>query len=41
MQNEGWKAFFKGNGTNVLRSIGCAMVLVGYDELIGILKANF
>jgi len=41
LQNEGWKAYYKGNGTNVLRSIGCAMVLVGYDELIGILKANF
>merc|ERR1711963_351660 len=39
--DEGAKAFFKGNYTNVLRSIGCALVLVGYDELIGILKANF
>ena len=41
LRDEGAKAFFKGNYTNVLRSIGCALVLVGYDELIGILKANF
>jgi len=41
LKDEGAKAFFKGNYTNVLRSIGCALVLVGYDELIGILKANF
>lgn len=40
-QQEGSKAFFKGNFTNVLRSIGCALVLVMYDELIDILKANF
>ncbi len=25
-QNEGYAAFFKGNFTNVLRSIGCALV---------------
>lgn len=41
LKDEGAKAFYKGNWTNVLRSIGCALVLVGYDELIGILKANF
>jgi len=41
LRDEGAKAFFKGNYTNVLRSIGCALVLVGYDELIGILKSNF
>lgn len=41
LKDEGAKGFFKGNYTNVLRSIGCALVLVGYDELIGILKANF
>lgn len=41
LRDEGARAFYKGNWTNVLRSIGCAMVLVGYDELIGILKANF
>ena len=39
-KDEGAKAFYKGNWTNVLRSIGCALVLVGYDELIAILKAN-
>merc|ERR1711992_31530 len=33
-QDEGMKGFFKGNFTNVLRSIGCALVLVGYDECI-------
>lgn len=39
-RDEGAKAFYKGNWTNVLRSIGCAMVLVGYDEIIAVLKAN-
>jgi len=41
MRDEGMKGMFKGNATNVLRSIGCALVLVGYDECIDILKANF
>ena len=41
VRDEGSKAFFKGNFTNVIRSIGCALVLVGYDEMITILKANF
>jgi len=41
LRDEGAKAFFKGNYTNVLRSIGCALVLVGYDEMIGLLKATF
>jgi len=41
LRDEGAKAFFKGNYTNVLRSIGCALVLVGYDEMIAVLKANF
>jgi len=41
LRDEGSKAFFKGNFTNVLRSIGCALVLVGYDEIIEVLKANF
>ena len=40
-RDEGAAAFFKGNFTNVLRSIGCALVLVGYDECISLLKANF
>jgi len=40
MKDEGMKGFFKGNFTNVLRSIGCALVLVGYDECIAFLKAN-
>merc|ERR1711997_1126511 len=40
VRDEGAKALYKGNWTNVLRSIGCALVLVGYDELIAILKAN-
>ena len=39
-RDEGSAAFFKGNFTNVLRSIGCALVLVGYDEIITFLKAN-
>lgn len=41
IKNEGPKALYKGNFTNVLRSIGCALVLVGYDECIAFLKANF
>ena len=39
-KDEGPKAFFKGNFTNVLRSIGCALVLVMYDELIAVLKGT-
>merc|ERR1712142_256872 len=39
LKDEGPRAFFKGNFTNVLRSIGCALVLVGYDECIALLKA--
>merc|ERR1719348_24478 len=35
-KDEGAKAFFKGNFTNVLRSIGCALVLVLYDEIIDV-----
>jgi len=41
LKDEGMKGMFKGNATNVLRSIGCALVLVGYDECIAMLKANF
>lgn len=41
VNEEGMRGVFKGNATNVLRSIGCAMVLVGYDECITFLKANF
>jgi len=41
IRDEGMKGMFKGNATNVLRSIGCALVLVGYDECIALLKANF
>ena len=37
-QQEGMAAFYKGNFTNVLRSIGCALVLVLYDEIIDVLK---
>lgn len=39
-KDEGGKAFFKGNFTNVLRSIGCALVLVMYDEIIVVLKGT-
>jgi solute carrier family 25 (adenine nucleotide translocator) protein 4/5/6/31 len=41
LKEEGMRGVFKGNATNVLRSIGCALVLVGYDECIALLKANF
>merc|ERR1712077_172811 len=37
-KDEGAKALYKGNFTNVLRSIGCALVLVLYDEIIDVLK---
>ena len=38
-KQEGPAAFYKGNFTNVLRSIGCALVLVLYDEIIDVLKS--
>jgi solute carrier family 25 (adenine nucleotide translocator) protein 4/5/6/31 len=38
LKDEGAKAFYKGNFTNVIRSIGCALVLVMYDELIVLFK---
>ena len=38
MKDEGMKGFYKGNLMNVLRSIGCALVLVGHDECVKILK---
>ncbi|QQP58394.1 Solute carrier family 25 (Mitochondrial carrier_ adenine nucleotide translocator)_ member 5, partial [Caligus rogercresseyi] len=40
VQQEGATALYKGNFTNVLRSIGCALVLVLYDEIIVVLKEN-
>jgi len=40
VKDEGAKALYKGNFTNVLRSIGCALVLVLYDEIIDVLKKN-
>jgi len=39
-KDEGMAAFYKGNFTNVVRSIGCALVLVLYDELIAVLKGS-
>jgi len=39
VRDEGSKALFKGNFTNVLRSIGCALVLVMYDELLVAFKS--
>jgi len=39
VKNEGSRALFKGNFTNVLRSIGCALVLVMYDELLAAFKS--
>jgi solute carrier family 25 (adenine nucleotide translocator) protein 4/5/6/31 len=33
LKNEGPKAFFKGNFSNIVRSIGSSMVLVLYDEM--------
>mmetsp|Transcript_28855 Transcript_28855/g.59137 ORF Transcript_28855/g.59137 Transcript_28855/m.59137 type:complete len:324 (+) Transcript_28855:32-1003(+) len=33
LKNEGFKAFFKGAGANVLRGAGGALVLVGYDKI--------
>lgn len=40
MRDEGAAAFFKGNFANVIRSFGCAMVLVMYDEMIDWMKAT-
>jgi len=40
LKDEGGKAFFKGNFSNCLRCIGCALVLVMYDELIDIFKGK-
>merc|ERR1712121_328593 len=39
VQQEGGKALFKGNFTNVIRSFGCALVLVMYDELLAAFKS--
>jgi solute carrier family 25 (adenine nucleotide translocator) protein 4/5/6/31 len=39
-KDEGFKAFYKGNFTNVIRSVGCALVLVLYDELIVLFKGQ-
>jgi solute carrier family 25 (adenine nucleotide translocator) protein 4/5/6/31 len=33
VQKEGFKAFFKGNMTNTVRSFGSSVVLVLYDEI--------
>lgn len=33
LQNEGWRALFKGAWSNTLRGLGAAIVLVGYDEV--------
>ena len=40
IKDEGFAALYKGNFTNVLRSIGCALVLVMYDEIIDVLKGK-
>jgi len=34
MKNEGFQALFKGAGANALRTVGSALVLVGYGELM-------
>jgi solute carrier family 25 (adenine nucleotide translocator) protein 4/5/6/31 len=34
-QREGWRAFFKGAASNILRGSGAALVLVLYDEIRG------
>merc|ERR1711973_146555 len=39
VKQEGGKALFKGNFANVIRSFGCALVLVMYDELLMALKS--
>lgn len=40
LKDEGSMAFFKGNFANVIRSFGCAMVLVMYDECVDWMKAQ-
>jgi solute carrier family 25 (adenine nucleotide translocator) protein 4/5/6/31 len=32
-KKEGFKGFFKGAGSNVLRGMGGSLVLVGYDKV--------
>jgi len=33
IQKEGWKSFFHGNTSNILRSVGSSLVLVLYDKM--------
>jgi solute carrier family 25 (adenine nucleotide translocator) protein 4/5/6/31 len=33
VKKEGWTSFFKGNASNILRSIGSSLVLVLYDKM--------
>jgi len=40
LKNEGGQAFFKGNFSNIVRSIGSSMVLVLYDEMKKYLIVN-
>ena len=40
MKDEGSAAFFKGNFTNIIRSLGCALVLVLYDEIIEVINKD-
>jgi solute carrier family 25 (adenine nucleotide translocator) protein 4/5/6/31 len=39
MAEEGGGAFFKGAGANALRTVGSALVLVGYGELMTLMGA--
>ena len=38
VKDEGMGAMFKGFGANVLRTLGGALVLVGYDEIQRMIK---
>merc|ERR1712050_659208 len=40
VKDEGMGAMFKGFGANVLRTLGGALVLVGYDEIKRIIGAS-
>jgi len=37
---EGWKSFFHGNTSNILRSIGSSLVLVLYDKMKEVIAAK-
>lgn len=37
LQTEGWKSFYRGIGSNIVRSVSGALLLVGYDSIRSVL----